>query len=466
LPGVRTPAAGSLPDEQVTAAAAAAIVGANATRSPMSPRIFYDGLNLGLTHGTGIATYTRLLTRIAHDLGYEVGVVYSTRFTPAAEPALREIAFFDEKRLPDRAPRKLTLLRAINDVLDQIACHRPLKPLPVPMTGAVDTRQFCDSLPVQDRVYVARNLFLNARRFFRRTGRLVELAFEAPLDIFHCTYPVPLRVLGARNLYTIHDLVPLRLPFATMENKRQTWRLLKTIAERADHIVTVSENSKRDIVELLGIPEHRITNTYQAREFPKKDTERPVAMVANHLAGAYGLEWQRYLLFYGALEPKKNVGRLIEAYLAAGVGIPLVLVTGGGWQNEAESKLLAAHSDAGSAIRRLDYVGAGILTGLIRGARAVLFPSLYEGFGLPALEAMALGTPLVAARAAALPEIVGDAALLVDPYDTDAIAAAIRRIASDADLCAELSRRGREQAEKFSVERYRARVAALYAGLR
>jgi glycosyltransferase involved in cell wall biosynthesis len=430
------------------------------------PRIFYDGLNLGLSQGTGIATYTRLLTRIVHDLGHEVGVVYSTRFTPAADPKLREIAFFDEKRLPDRMPRRLTLRRLAGDVFDQIACHRPLKPLPVPLTGAVDSRQFGDSLPAQDRVYVARNLFLNARRFFARTGRFVELAFEAAPDIFHCTYPMPLSVGGARNVYTIHDLVPLRLPFATMENKRQTFRLLQAVARRADHIVTVSENSKRDIIELLGVPEHRITNTYQAREFPEQDLARPADAVANQLAGAYGLEWQGYLLFYGAIEPKKNVGRLIDAYLAARVQVPLVLVTGGGWQNEAELRLLASQSRPDGAIRRLDYVGAAALTGLIRGARAVLFPSLYEGFGLPALEAMALGTPLVAARAAALPEIAGDAALLVDPYDTDAIAAAIRRISEDEGLRAELSQRGRAQAEKFSVERYRARVAALYAGLR
>jgi glycosyltransferase involved in cell wall biosynthesis len=117
-------------------------------------------------------------------------------------------------------------------------------------------------------------------------------------------------------------------------------------------------------------------------------------------------------------------------------------------------------------VRRFRYVRPSILTTLIRGARAVVFPSLYEGFGLPVLEAMVLGTPVVTSRESSLPEIAGDAALLVDPYDADDIARAITTIVNDADLRAELSRRGRQQAATFSVERYRERVAALYASLR
>jgi glycosyltransferase involved in cell wall biosynthesis len=180
-----------------------------------------------------------------------------------------------------------------------------------------------------------------------------------------------------------------------------------------------------------------------------------------------------YLLFYGALEPKKNVRRLIDAYLISGVDVPLVLVVGGGWQNEPEMELLARQCDNGPdpktsrrRIRRLDYVSSSNLVSLIRGARAVVFPSLYEGFGLPVLEAMVLGTPVVASGESSLPEIAGDAALFVDPYDTDAIARAIVTIVNDSDLRSEFVRRGRQQAAKFSVNNYRERVGALYAALR
>jgi len=164
--------------------------------------------------------------------------------------------------------------------------------------------------------------------------------------------------------------------------------------------------------------------------------------------------------------------------LASGADLPLVLVAGEGWHNESETTLLEElrESEPGSArlngtrlkrrVRRFRYVRPSTLITLIRGACAVVFPSLYEGFGLPVLEAMTLGTPVVTSRESSLPEIAGDAALLVDPYDADDIARAITRIVNDADLRAEFSRRGRLQAAKFSVERYRERVEALYASLR
>src|SRR5205823_641356 len=107
----------------------------------------------------------------------------------------------------------------------------------------------------------------NGRMYFSRTKAFVNLSFDQRPDFFHCTYPLPLRVKSACNIYTIHDLVPLRLPFTTLDNKRQIFNMLKKIAAEADHIVTVSENSKRDIVQLLGVEERRVTNTYQSVEF-------------------------------------------------------------------------------------------------------------------------------------------------------------------------------------------------------
>ena len=196
------------------------------------------------------------------------------------------------------------------------------------------TRQFDETLPALDSLFVSRNLFANATGHFRRTKAFVDLDFDPRPDIFHCTYQLPLRSKSACNIYTIHDLVPLRLPFTTLDNKRRTFRLLKKIAAKADHIVTVSENSKRDIIELLSIDEKKVTNTYQAVAFPKEDLERSEETIAEQLSGSFGLEFQEYLLFFGAFEPKKNVGRLVEAYLASGVSIPLAhlihqLVEGG-----------------------------------------------------------------------------------------------------------------------------------------
>ena len=275
-------------------------------------KVVFDGFNLALEEGTGVATYARMVIKVAHELGHKVGVIYASPHAPPKNPVLREIGFFDEKRATKRSITR----EVLHAVTDQIRYHLPVRPMAVELGGVVVTRQFNDIIPLQDEIFVARNLFYNAELHFALSKAFVELAFDEPPDIFHCTYPLPLRTKSACNIYTIHDLVPLRLPFTTLDNKRRMFRLLKKIAAEADHIVTVSENSKRDIISLLSVDEKRITNTYQAVTFSKESIERTEDEIVEQLAGSFGLEFDEYLLFFGALEPKKNVGRLIEAYLA------------------------------------------------------------------------------------------------------------------------------------------------------
>ncbi|HEX3954342.1 MAG TPA: glycosyltransferase family 1 protein, partial [Stellaceae bacterium] len=416
----------------------------------MSRRIYFDGLNLSLEHGTGIATYTRMLANIVRDLGYEMGVVYSSPLRPSKNPLMREISFFDSRdAMP--VPHRQQVMHAI---ADQIRSPFGIEPTPVGLSGTVITDQFRGRLPQHDHLYVARNVFAGARRYFSWSGHFTNLVFDTAPDIMHCTYQLPVRAKRACNIYTIHDLVPLRLPYTTLDNKRMTYRLLRKIAADADHIVTVSENSKRDIVQLLGVDEARVTNTYESVEFPPELVGRSDDLIAEQLRGSFGLDLQEYLLFYGALEPKKNVGRLIDAYMLSTVDIPLVITGAVGWGNRTEAKILQEEKLKPRGSRRIyhfEYVSLPMLVTLIQGARAVLFPSLYEGFGLPVLEAMLLGTPVVTSRASSLPEIAGDAALYVDPYDVDSITDAIKTITADEGMRRELSRRGRIQAELFSA---------------
>jgi glycosyltransferase involved in cell wall biosynthesis len=438
-------------------------------------RIIYDGLNLTLDQGTGIASYTRLLTRIARTLGYDVGVVYGTAFTPGTDPLLQEVLFFDQMHAPHQLDKKTTLSGTFNTIIDQVRYNFTVKPLPLRFGDAVIYRQYADSLAEHDRSFVGRNLFENANTFFNCTTRFVNLSFDPAPDVLHCTCPAPFRICTARNIYTIHDLMRLQTPGETLETKRKTFRLFKKIADTADHIVTVSETSKKDIIHTLKVDESRVTNTYQAVALPQKYLERSEQAVANYLDGFYGLEMHGYLLFFGALEPKKTVGRLIDAFLSSDVDIPLVLATAPGWHNPAELNGLGEHSEhtarvgvrnaAGAQIRCLNYVGLSAHVSLIRGARAVVFPSPHEGFALPVLEAMMLGTPVVTATSGALTEISGDAVLLVDPDDVEDIARALTTIVNDADLRSALSRRGTEQAAKFSVARYRERMRSLYRSL-
>ncbi|MBV9330424.1 MAG: glycosyltransferase, partial [Alphaproteobacteria bacterium] len=302
----------------------------------MSRRAYFDGLNLALPRGTGIATYTRLLANIVRDLGYETGIVYSSPNRPPKNPLMREISFFDYR------DNKIPHLREMRDaIIDQFRHPFGIKPSALQLSGMVVTDQFQSRLPSSENLFIARNLFANARRYFSWSGRFTDLQFEPSPDILHCTYQLPIRAKGACNVYTIHDLVPLRLPFTTLDNKRQTYRMLRKIGAEADHIVTVSEHSKRDIIELLGVDEKRVTNTYEAVEFPREFVERPDDVVAEQLRGSFGLTPQNYLLFYGALEPKKNVQRLIDAFMLSAVDIPLVITGAGGWGNQAEAKWLS-----------------------------------------------------------------------------------------------------------------------------
>jgi glycosyltransferase involved in cell wall biosynthesis len=164
---------------------------------------------------------------------------------------------------------------------------------------------------------------------------------------------------------------------------------------------------------------------------------------------------------------------MIEGYLASKVDAPLVIVGAMAWKSEEELRLL---NEENIVFRRtiqndeftrkrvmiLPYAPFSLLVSLIRGARATLFPSIYEGFGLPVLEAMLLGTPVISSNTSSLPEVAADAAVLIDPYDTAAIARAIRQVDADPGLRSELSVRGRQRAAWFSREAYRDRLAQVY----
>jgi len=434
------------------------------------PRIYIDGYNLALEQGTGVATYARNLSFALRDLGAEVGVLYGTQASTISWHSLiREIAFFDPRvGRPSKLMQVLhAIRRALTTPFGEIATQ-------VPITGRVIRETFRSRLPYFDHIWNVQNLFEAQRLHFNLYRTRMSVHFRSPPDVMHWTYPLALRVRGARNVYTMHDLVPLRLPYTTLDNKRNYFRLVRQLARRSDHIFTVSEASRRDIINLLGISEDKVTNTYQAVEIPARYANKPIEDVRIELEGTFGLSYKRYFLFFGAIEPKKNVGRLIEAYLASGVEDPLVLVGKRAWKSRQELRLMTDNdhvrylltrngiTEQKHRVRHIDYAPFPLLVSLIRGAKAVTFPSLYEGFGLPVLEAMLLGTPVMTSNTSSLPEVVGDAAIKIDPYDTRAMMEAIRALDSDPELRGRLAQAGPGQASLFSPERYRARLREAY----
>lgn len=429
------------------------------------PRILIDGYNLALEKGTGVATYARNLSLELHRIGHQVSALYGRRSSSSRDPLLREVSFFDGDMGFRKGGRR--------DVLDQVrhAIRGPLgqKAVDVPTTGQVISRGLEGRLPHFDALYNAPDAFRRAQSAFKLWGGLSDVRLPERPDLAHWTYPLPVHVRGRPNVYTLHDLVPLRLPYTTLDNKRSYLRLLRRLQRSADHFVTVSESSRRDLIDILGIEPERITNTYQSVDIPAALRARPEAEVSREVERLTGVGFGEYFLFWGSIEPKKNIGRMLEAYVASGVKAPLVIVGAQAWKSGTELQLLVGEAGqpalASHNVIRLSYLPFNLLVSLIRGARGALFPSLYEGFGLPVLEAMQLRTPVICSNTASLPEVAGDAALMVDPYDVAALTAAIRRLDADADLRAELSARGEAQAERFSPGVYRERLTALYRRL-
>lgn len=427
-------------------------------------RIGIDGYNLAMPMGTGIASYGRSLAGTLAAMGHEVDGIFG--LDVVGPERQREALFYDRlARPPKHTINKFGLRRATT--IARMA-RGPVAEIVPP--GGVDTRPFADRMPPFDRLWSSPFLFERAHAYFRTTGRFARLRMSQPPAVMHWTYPVPVVLEGARNVYTVHDVVPLRLPSATLDDKRQFRALVQGCVAHSARLCTVSETSKHDIVDLFDVDPDHVSNTYQISSIGADLLAEDPAESARLIEALFGLKRDGYFLFYGAIEPKKNLGRLIEAYLSLERDTPLVIVAGRSWQSQAELILLPRPDDLASPrhvhlerrIIQIDYLPRHLLLRLLRGARALTFPSLYEGFGLPANEAMLLGVPVLAADTASLPEITGDAALLVDPYDVSAIARGLRRLDTEADLRADLATRGPVQAQRFSPARYKANLTELY----
>lgn len=426
-------------------------------------RIMIDGFNLALPRGTGVSTYGFSLAANLRDMGHPVEALYGLRM--GFNPKLREIMFFESlgQQHETRVPRPLSW--AWTKEIAALALAPRGKP--VPRTGNVETGAFAHRLPEFDRLLSIPDVFDRGARHFRRFRRFLTVRVPNPPAVMHWTYPVPVRLAGARNIYTLHDLVPLRLPYATLDNKRAYWRLIREVARTADHIVTVSEASKNDINALFKVPAERLTNSYQSVRVPAYLRAIGEDEIEAGIRGVFNLPYQGYFLFFGAVEPKKNVGRLIEAYLSLSTDTHLVIAGTRAWHADEELRLLERDETqplraAFRRIRRVGYLPRSLLMRLARGARAVTFPSLYEGFGLPVLEAMQLGVPVLTSRGSSLTEVAGDAAVLVDPYDVRDIANGLRALDTDAALRARLAAAGPVQAARYSDAAYQARLAAIY----
>ncbi len=255
-----------------------------------------------------------------------------------------------------------------------------------------------------------------------------------PAHVLPLIHPLP-------SVVTVHDLgykyFPDAHPFA--QRLYLDWST-RFSANNATHVLADSLATKRDLIHFYQIPPDKITVVYPGRDESLRRVD-PASVRAK-----YNLP-ENYLLHIGTLQPRKNLIRLFEALRLLPSASGLVLAGRPGWLS---APILAKAREHAGVVHLLDYVPDEDLAGLYSGATAFVFPSLYEGFGFPVLEAMACGTPVICSNTSSLPELAGEAALLVDPIDVSALASAIQRVLFEPGLRAALIEKGYQQVQKFS----------------
>ncbi len=294
--------------------------------------------------------------------------------------------------------------------------------------------------------------------------QLPSLLDALDANVYHSTVLAAPVASPCAVVVTVHDVIPRLFPHLTPPELREYFQANVTASVAcAARIIAVSKNTQRDLTQLYGVPEKKIKVVYQAASDhfrPLKPTQKVTALTTLARHGIRG----RYVLFVGTVEQRKNVPGLLQAFASLPQGAsPIQLVVAGGTHQ--------VDFDLPGWIDALDLGRRVVLTGplpddampyLYGMAEAFVFPSLYEGFGLPVLEAMSCGVPVVTSHTSSLPEIAKDAALLINPYDPDDIARGLGRVLRDRNLRERMVKRGLRRAKQFSLEREAGMTIATY----
>ncbi|MBA2679278.1 MAG: glycosyltransferase family 4 protein [Ktedonobacteraceae bacterium] len=290
---------------------------------------------------------------------------------------------------------------------------------------------------------------------------------KAGMDLFHVPYFAPPLLPRTPTIVTIHDVIPLRLPAYQPNGRVKAYmNLVARAAWRASMIITVSEHAKQDIIEVLKLPAERIRVIYEAagEEYqPVIDSGKLAEAQARYEVG------DRYIFYLGGLDQRKNVPQLIRAFAQVyqQVGDPnlRLLIAGNPDKQKGpffpDPRPVAAELGITEQVK-YHFIAEEDKAAMYSGASLFVFPSLYEGFGLPPLEAMGCGAPVVCSNRTSLPEVVGDAALSVDPNDIQALVEAMWSVLTNSDLRADLRMRSLKRAQQFSWQKTASETVAVY----
>jgi glycosyltransferase involved in cell wall biosynthesis len=287
--------------------------------------------------------------------------------------------------------------------------------------------------------------------FWYYTGFSAQLSLDKP-DLFLSTHPALPLYRPYPRVVIIYDLTPVVLKGAHRADFRFKFgKEVSHAARRANKIIAISQSTKKDLINLLGAKPEKISVVYPGYD----DDVFKLSLDSHRIQTAlrkYGIV-SSYIIYVGILEPKKNILRLVEAFASlkreGKIVHKLVIAGKRAWGDETVFQAVRRNGLEGEVIFT-GYVPQEELPLLMSGADVFVFPSLHEGFGIPPLEAMACGAPVITSNASSLPEVVGDAGILVDPYNVDEIAEAIYKVVSDVKLREQMRRKGLERAKLFS----------------
>jgi glycosyltransferase involved in cell wall biosynthesis len=305
------------------------------------------------------------------------------------------------------------------------------------------------------------------RRWWRLGGATLEaLRAHADLLFSPSAHVMPLGIVPV--VATIHDVIPAVLPAELVPGSAILNAFTRAAAKFSRRILTDSEHSKKDLVEIFGVPPEKVTAVHLGYDRDVFNSKAPDPASLNNLLERFGIR-QPYLIHHGTVHPRKNLVRLIHAYSLLltrrpDLGMPLVLAGPLGWHHELIEAEAAKVPDGGIVIFTGTLPDAD-LSLLVKGAALCIIPSLYEGFCLPLVEAMACGIPTIASEASCIPEISGGCLRYFDPYDVEQISVVMQEVLEDSDLQSELSEKGVLQAHHFGWDRCARETLAELAGV-
>ncbi len=416
----------------------------------------------------GITFYAKSLAENTHCLGYQNYLLTSAKTD--RNPRIQQLDIHRQLEYPTGIGNLRLILKYLKSALIPIDLNYKLVDNNNPgIIKGISRLSYLENVRGYFNVSYIYDLISLHSRVFNSPYNL-KLSKQSKIDIVFCSSPMNIRIdRPIKLVQTLHDIFPISSILHPPEDSAKVfYKRIENMMIHSDKVLSVSDFSRNQILKIFPAYEQKIVTTYQPIPiFNSEDVMSKDFHVCEALLNKYQLQNTEYLLFVSMLEKRKNILTTIEAYLSIKeqIGnIPLVIIGSLGYGSSEIAQYLESHK-FNNSIRYLKYIPTIDKLVLLRKAKAFIFPSFYEGFGIPPLEAMQMGCPVLTSNISALPEICGDAALYVDPLSLSDIAKGIVEITNNHELRLELIARGYQNIKRFARDTYQDRLGKILSEL-